>query len=106
MWKLMTALKETQEMNLESQQAILDSYQRLLTQSGNREERLAKLLAAKDAVTFQALTAVMPIDGYDESNDFVKPADDADKELPSEEDPISEYEQQFLNELGLDAEFF
>jgi len=86
--------------------AILTTYKKLLSESGSREERLAKLLAAKDAVTFQALTAVMPTDGYDEGNDFVQPAQGADKELPSEEDPISEYEQQFLNELGLDAEFF
>ena len=84
----------------------MHTYRMLLSESGNREERLSKLLAAKDAVTFQALTTVMPIDGYDESNDFVQPAANADKELPSEEDPISEYEQQFLNELGLDAEFF
>ena len=84
----------------------MHTYRMLLSESGSREERLAKLLAAKDAVTFQALTAVMPVEGYDEGNDFVQPAEGADKERPSEEDPISEYEQQFLNELGLDPEFF
>ena len=61
-------------------------------------------------MTFQALTAVTPAGGYDGFNDF-DPSDEGEiarisQRNPNEEDPLNEYEQSFISELGLDSEFF
>jgi hypothetical protein len=61
-------------------------------------------------MTFQALTAVTPTGGYDGFNDF-DPSDAGEiarinERTPNEEDPLNEYEQSFISELGLDSEFF
>ena len=61
-------------------------------------------------MTFQALTAVTPVGGYDGFNDF-DPSDEGEiarikERTPNEEDPLDEYENSFLLEAGLDDEFF
>jgi hypothetical protein len=100
-----------QQDNLQSQLAILDNYKQLLAEAGNREERLIQLMVSKDPMTFQALTAVIPTAGYDEFQDF-DPSDEGEISRIAErnpllaEDPVNEFEQSFVSELGLDAEFF
>jgi len=62
-------------------------------------------------MTFQALTAMVPTSGYDEFQDF-DPSDEGEIARIEErnpllaEDPVDEYEQSFLAELGIDAEAF
>lgn len=61
-------------------------------------------------MTFQALAAMTPVQGYDGFNDF-DPSDDGEiarisERTGKEEDAISEYEQSFISELGVDPEFF
>jgi hypothetical protein len=96
---------------LESQKAILSTYKKLLSDAGDREERMANLLASRDAVTYQALTAVLPSSRYDDFDDF-DPSDAgeisriAERQKALDEEPLDEYEQSFATELGLDAEFF
>lgn len=103
--------KKTQELNLESQAAILLTYQQLLENAGDREERLAQLAVAQDPMTFQALAATQTASSYDEGSNF-DPSDDGELARIKErsavlaEDPVNEYEQSFLAELGIDAEFF
>jgi hypothetical protein len=100
-----------QRDNLQSQLAILDNYKQLLAEAGNREERLIQLMVSKDPMTFQALTTVIPTAGYDEFQDF-DPSDEGEISRIAErnpllaEDPVNEFEQSFISELGLDAEFF
>ena len=96
---------------MESQMAILSTYKQLLSESGSREERLSQLVASKDPMTFQALAAMTPVQGYDGFDNF-DPSDDGeierinDRNPQSAEDPVDEYEQSFLSELGIDGEFF
>jgi len=61
-------------------------------------------------MTFQALSAMTPVQGYDGFNDF-DPSDDGEiariqERTGNEEDALSEYEQSFISELGVDSEFF
>jgi len=61
-------------------------------------------------MTFQALSAMTPVQGYDGFNDF-DPSDEGEiarisDRAGNEEDAISEYEQSFISELGVDSEFF
>ena len=69
------------------------------------------MLAAGDVMSYQAITSVTPATGYDGFNTF-DPSDDGEISRIAErnpglvEDPVNEYEQSFLTELGLDAEFF
>lgn len=91
--------------------AILSTYKQLLSESGSREERLSQLVASKDPMTFQALAAMTPVQGYDGFDNF-DPSDEGEiarineRNPRSAEDPVDEYEQSFLTELGLDTEFF
>ena len=62
-------------------------------------------------MTYQAISAVTPSAGYDGFETF-DPSDEGEISRIAErnpalvEDPVNEYEQSFLAELGLDAEFF
>jgi hypothetical protein len=62
-------------------------------------------------MAYQAITAVTPTSGYDGFNTF-DPSDEGEISRIAErnpglaEDPVNEYEQSFITELGLDAEFF
>ena len=61
-------------------------------------------------MTFQALAAVTPVQGYDGLDSF-DPSDEGEiariqERLKDPEDAVSEYEQSFIQELGIDAEFF
>jgi len=61
-------------------------------------------------MTFQALAAMTPVQGYDGFDNF-DPSDEGEIERinernPRSEDPVNEYEQSFLTELGVDSEFF
>jgi hypothetical protein len=81
-----------------------------LQESGSREERLSQLIASKDPMTFQALAAMTPVQGYDGFDDF-DPSDEGEiaritERSKNEEDAVSEYEQSFITELGIDPEFF
>lgn len=90
--------------------AILTTYKQLLSESGSREERLTQLIAAGDPMTYQAITAMTPVQGYDGFDSF-DPSDDGEiariqERIKDPEDAVSEYEQSFISELGIDAEFF
>jgi len=90
--------------------AILSTYKQLLSESGNREERLSQLVASKDPMTFQALSAMTPVQGYDGFDSF-DPSDEGEiariqERIKDPEDAISDYEQSFITELGIDSEFF
>ena len=61
-------------------------------------------------MTYQALAAVTPVQGYDGFDSF-DPSDEGEiariqERLKDPEDAVSEYEQSFISELGIDAEFF
>lgn len=106
-WQLNLQKKD----DLQKIESILSTYKELLTDAGNREERLIQLMVSKDPMTFQALTAVVPTGGYDEFRDF-DPSDEGEISRIAErnpllaEDPLNEFEQSFVTELGLDSEFF
>lgn len=106
-WQLNLQKKD----DLQKIESILYTYKELLTDAGNREERLIQLMVSKDPMTFQALTTVIPTGGYDDFNDF-DPSDEGEISRIAErnpllaEDPVNEFEQSFISELGLDAEFF
>lgn len=61
-------------------------------------------------MTFQALAAMTPVQEYDGFDDF-DPSDEGEIARIQErnpglvEDPVNEYEQSFLEEIGLGAEF-
>jgi hypothetical protein len=61
-------------------------------------------------MTFQALSAMTPVPGYDGFDDF-DPSDEGEiaritERSKNEEDAISAYEESFITELGIDPEFF
>ena len=90
--------------------AILSTYKQLLSESGNRGERLSQLIASKDPMAFQALAAMTPVQGYDGFDSF-DPSDEGEiariqERIKDPEDAISDYEQSFITELGIDSEFF
>lgn len=112
-----TLVWTTWQLNLQKRsdltkiEVILSTYKDLLSEAGNREERLIQLMVSKDPMTFQALTTVIPTGGYDDFKDF-DPSDEGEISRIAErnpllaEDPLNEFEQSFVTELGLDAEFF
>lgn len=85
-------------------------HQKLLLESGSREERLAKLIASQDPMTFQALAVSDASAGYTDFNSF-DPSDEgelariAERNPAHKEEPLNEYEQSFLDELGFGPEF-
>ena len=61
-------------------------------------------------MTFQALAAMTPVQEYDGFENF-DPSDEGEiariqERDKNKEDALSEYEQSFITELGIDAEFF
>ena len=90
----------------ETQQALLSQ----LRSSGEREERLMMLLAAKGPMEFQAMTAMSTApSGYDAFD----PSDEGELERIGARNPerVEEvgpdgYEESFFAEVGIDPELF
>lgn len=90
----------------ETQQALLSEIRR----SGEREERLVMLLAAKGPMEFQAMAAMTTApSGYDAFD----PSDEGELERIGrrnpervEEEGPNGYEDSFFGELGIDPELF
>lgn len=61
-------------------------------------------------MAFQALAAMTPVPGYDGFENF-DPSEEGEiaritERNGNEEDAVSDYEQSFIRELGIDSEFF
>lgn len=104
-WYLLRQLRLNQQSSQTNLLSLTDSYVQLLREQGERDERIVQLTAAKDAVTYSALTSMTPTSQYDVEERF-DPSDEAEAERLTkagvDTDGLDINERDVFDDIGFD----